>query len=1038
MAASAANTVVRVSLFGPFGVCVNGVDVEPTVWPGRRSAELVQLLTLTDGHCLPRDRVIDALWPRLDAAAGGANLRKAAHHARRALNDPESVLLKRGRVELFPGARLTSDLADFERAAGDALASGDADKASAVLKSLRGELLPDARYEDWAQPARERFRSLAVRLARETEDWERLVDLDPGDEPAYVELMSRELEAGRRAAAIRWYGRLRAALRRESGLRPSAQAQSVYDECVAGTGQSDDQLFGRQLEIAQAQSLLIAEPGSPRALVVRGSAGLGKSALCREVARMAADRSWTVIETTALGSGAPYAPIAEALERSGAAAGTHGGPGREILERLSRDADPSAKPLSRHQVIGAFRRFLLEAAAEGRTLLVVDDAHLADAATIDVICHLGSAVADPILVLLAYRAEAAQEGLERGVARLARAGRALEIDLAPLDTADSAALVSHVSPTRSPEVVERIVSMADGNPFLTLELAHSPTAGVPALVSTAGDAIASRFVDLDRKTAAKLSRLALANADLDAAVASALLGGSDDETLAILDEAMTQGILVVTEAKYRFRHDLVREALADRMPLHQRVAAHQEIAACLAQAGGPPSLIAHHFAEGERPREAVPWFLRAGRQALRLGAYADAIHHLERLLAHEPRNAEALALRAEALDARGERTAPDAYAEAARAAEGPEADDLLAKRGLALVKLGDPPAGLAGLDDLAPTTLDGQIAHALAFAGAAALGYGDVSIGSEKAAAARRLAFDSGDPEAVAVASWANAAAAHARGELRASVENDLRETGALSKLAVSVFDGQLCITQRMLYGARPYPEVIEFADAFSREASRLGAARGVAFGVTIRGEARLLAGDLERADHDLAEGARLHRRIGAATGEAFATQRRAEVALRRGRRSEALGLLDEALALARESSVGFHLLDRIYGTLIEAAESPVAALAALEEAEDAVRGPVETCPGCRITLAVPAAIAAARGGDRTRAAEWGAQAEYLADVVMRLPAWDAALQEVRGHRALMEGRTEEARERFRAAALGFGGAGQRFDQERCEALQCG
>jgi NAD(P)-dependent dehydrogenase (short-subunit alcohol dehydrogenase family) len=107
-----------------------------------------------------------------------------------------------------------------------------------------------------------------------------------------------------------------------------------------------------------------------------------------------------------------------------------------------------------------------------------------------------------------------------------------------------------------------------------------------------------------------------------------------------------------------------------------------------------------------------------------------------------------------------------------------------------------------------------------------------------------------------------------------------------------------------------------------------------------------------------------LNRGIGAATGEALALQRRAEAALYRGQPAEATALLEDALAVAHESDAGFHLLDRIYGTKITAASSPASCLAALEEAESAIRGPDETCPGCRITLAVPAAIAAARTGD--------------------------------------------------------------------------
>ena len=242
-------------------------------------------------------------------------------------------------------------------------------------------------------------------------------------------------------------------------------------------------------------------------------------------------------------------------------------------------------------------------------------------------------------------------------------------------------------------------------------------------------------------------------------------------------------------------------------------------------------------------------------------------------------------------------------------------------------------------------------------------------------------------------------------------------------------------MTQRLLYGARPYADVIAFADSLAAEADRLGAARGRAFAVTIRGEARLLAGQLDVADDDLAAGARLHHEIAAAAGEAFALYRRAEVALHRGQHTEARELLDEALAIARESDVGFHLLDRIYGTRILAAADTESALAAVEEAEDAVRGPIETCPGCRITLAVPAAIAAATAGDLERADRWEQLSEYLATVVMRLPAWDAALAEVKGHRAQADGEVATAMDHFRAAAAGFKTAGQPIDERRCTTL---
>ncbi|HSQ72073.1 MAG TPA: hypothetical protein VLM87_06590, partial [Rubrivivax sp.] len=367
----------------------------------------------------------------------------------------------------------------------------------------------------------------------------------------------------------------------------------------------------------------------------------------------------------------------------------------------------------------------------------------------------------------------------------------------------------------------------------------------------------------------------------------------------------------------------------------------------------------------------------------------------------------------------------------------PSAQDLLAKAALAQVKQGDPKGALVLLQGLQPSSVEGRLCEALAYSGAAALGAADPAIGTAKAAVARRLALQSGDTASIVVASWAQAAAAHARGELHQSVWADLHETSHIPHLALRVFDGHLCITQRFLYGARPYPEVIAFADALATEARRLGAARGHAFGTTLRGEAEWLSGDLASARKHLREGARLHRAIGGAVGEALSLQRLAEVSLQEGRRDEARALIDEALDTARQTDIGFHLLDRIYGTRIALhADDPESALHVMQDAAELVRGPLETCPGCRITFAVPAAIAAARAGEVELAERHEEQCAYLANVVMRLPAWYAAHDEVHGHIAAARGAPAElAVAHFATASARFRGAGHAIDAARCDRL---
>jgi DNA-binding SARP family transcriptional activator len=1044
MASEAHDRGIRIELLGRFRVVVGTEDIVADGWPGRRAAELVALLALADGYRLSRDEVVEALWSHLDVEAGGANLRKAAHHARQVLASPDAVVLRGGQVALFGCWTVETDAELFESHARAALAGDDLAACAAVASGYTGDLLPEMRYEVWAQAPRERLRSWYLELLRRSGQWERLVELEPTDEPACRELMRRDLAKGSRPAAIRWYGRLRSALRRELGILPSAGLQAIYDECVAGLQVAEPDFIGRELELARATAVLRSEPGAALgALVVRGAAGIGKTAFCRELALVARAEGWMVIAVAATEAASPYAPVASAIEQLVASdrglLDAVGGRGRSVLAELSPVAGPAdglERPLTRHEVIGAFRRLLLAAGDGIPVAVIVDDAHLADEATIDLLLHLGALGGSPVLAVLAYRPEPSREALIRGVQRLARGGKAVEIDFGPLDREDAATLVAAGATTpRTPDVVGRIVDLAQGNPFLTLELARSAVAGVPALLPRARDAIASRFLDLDGDTATMLRRLAAAGDALDPASVVALTGLAEADAFALLDCALDAGILVVSGGYYCFRHELVRQTLVAQLTPHQLLAAHRDTARRLADADAAPGLIARHWLDGGRPREAGGWLLAAARQAVALGAYRDALAHLGPLLDHEPDHVEALSLRAEVLDAIGDSGAPAAYAAAARIAGRATAHELRAKQALAQIKLGDPPGGLRLLEGVKPETVEGRLALALALCGAAALGFGDPEIGAAKAAEARRLALQSGDSSALVVASWAHAAAAHARGDLRSSLQADLRDTQGLPKLAVSVFDGQLCITQRLLYGARPYPDVIAFADSLAAEAERLGAARGRAFAVTIRGEARLLAGQLDAADDDLAAGAELHREIAAATGEAFALQRRAEVALRRGRQPEAIALLDEALAVARESDVGFHLFDRIYGTRIVAAADPESALAAVEEAEAAVRGPVETCPGCRITLAVPAAIAAARAGDLERADRWEQLSEYLATVVMRLPAWDAALAEVKGHRAQAGGDTVAAIDHFRAAASGFKAAGQPLDEARCGAL---
>jgi DNA-binding SARP family transcriptional activator/tetratricopeptide (TPR) repeat protein len=1037
---------LEVFLLGRFAVAIDGIELTAEQWPSLRATHLVQLLSLQPRHRMTRDELIDALWPQLGPDAGAANLRKAAHHARQALGRHDGIVLQAGEVLLWPGRPLVTDAHRFERLADAALAGRDCAACAEAAGAYGGDLLPGARFEGWAESTRERLRERHLQLLRASAQWERLAQLEPEDEPAHRALMQRELDAGNRAAALRWYAHLREALQHTLGVTPDAQTEALYERCVAGFQAAGPAFVGRALACAQVGAWLgMASAQRPGGIVLRGPAGIGKSALCREVGAQAGARGWTVWRIDALQAGRTYAVIASVAERlileDRGVLDRIGAQARAVLALVSPQAAPATAlpgPLGRHQVVGAVRRLLMAAAPDRDILLQIDDAHLADDADVDVLVQLATAGA-PLCVLLATRAPAAGTALARGLARLQRSGVAQLVELEPMAQDECRRLVSRAAPETLPDdLVTRIARAADGNPFAAIELARCAAAGADTrLPGSASEAITARLCDVSDTTLALLKWLALSGDEFDVGTIEALCAEAQVPALETLDAALAAGALLPSGIRYRFRHELVRQALIEQVPPHRRLKMHRQIATRLAELDAAPANIARQWLAAGHLRDALPWLLAAASEAVRLAAFSDALRHLEPVLQVQPEHAEALRLRAESLDAMGDPAALAAYRAAADAAGEPGCHDLRAKAALAQVKLGDPKGALLALEGLRPTSVEGRLCEALAYSGAAALGVGDPAVGTAKSAVARRLALESGDTTSLVIASWAQAAAAHARGDLHRSVWADLHETSHVPHLALRVFDGHLCITQRFLYGARPYGEVIAFAEALSNEAQRLGAARGHAFGTTLRGEAEWLAGNLPAARDHLREGARLHRAIGGPVGEALSLQRLAEVALHEGRRDEAHALVDEALDVARQTDIGFHLLDRIYGTRINLhADDPAAALHVMEDASASVRGPLETCPGCRITFAVPAAIAAARAGELELADQHEAQCAYLANVVMRLPAWYAAHDEVRGHIAAARDRGgDEAVTRFAAAAARFREAGHPIDAERCHRL---
>jgi DNA-binding SARP family transcriptional activator len=223
---------LQAHLLGGFAVEVDGQMIPAADWRRRGAADLVKLLALAPGHRLSREEISEALWPALTPDRGAANVRKAAHYARRALGADSAVVAREGSVYLAPDGSVDTDVERFEHAARDAVDRADRRACRKAVAIYPGELLPGDRYSDWCSGDRDRLRLLFLEALAGGEQWGRLVEEDPANERAHRQIMRAQLDRGDRRAALRQFEHMRSALR-ELGVTPDDASIEVYEEALA-------------------------------------------------------------------------------------------------------------------------------------------------------------------------------------------------------------------------------------------------------------------------------------------------------------------------------------------------------------------------------------------------------------------------------------------------------------------------------------------------------------------------------------------------------------------------------------------------------------------------------------------------------------------------------------------------------------------------------------------------------------------------------------------------------------------------------------
>jgi DNA-binding SARP family transcriptional activator len=1037
---------VEIDLLGGFAVRVDGRSIPATEWRRRHAASLVKLLALASRRTLHREQVVDALWPDTPIEDAGPRLHKAAHFARRSLGDSSALVLSVDTVSLFPDAHVVVDVDEFERSAKQAIASLNRDPegraaAAAAADRWAGELLPEDPYEAWLEVPRDRLRQLHQELLRRSGRWGELALADPADEEASLARARQLADSGNRGAALRQLERLERALRQELGVSPGPAVASLRAELLASDAHQTQRrpasvLLGRDAELRRIDRLIMAaSTGEGRTLFVSGPAGIGKTAVLRWLDRRAEERGLRVgVGAAAALEGAwPYAPVLEALadlcRRYPALLDGLADEYRNEIEGALRGSSPEWAGENRHQRLFVSAAELLRLAGSGGgAVLIVDDAHDADEASMRLLHYLSRAgVGERILIVVTHRPWPLRPAMDAMRRSLIGRGTSASLDLGQLPEEDIRRLASRAVGTDQ-VLLERVVKLAGGNPFAAIELARTA-----AYDDRGGPTGALVLRGLRDGAISALTKVAVLGAEFDTDEYVAVAGVGEAQAYALLDEALAGGVIERIAAGYRFQHSLVRDALLDGLPPHRRLPLHRRAAEALRGLSASPARIGHQLLQAGDVGAAAPILLEAARTEAAIGAYRDALSLIDavRQDVRDPERGPLLALRAEMLMATGDAGAVGAYREALSATDDPaEQRRLLPRLARAATFAGDYATAAEALEGLEP---DGSADDAALLLARGNLAYftGDL-VAAEAAAdeARRRLAFAD-------LADWRlydlitlQGLIAHLRGEWFSRLAVELRASAERPDMARAMFDSHLCVGEYLLYGPTPYEEVLALAAKLRESARRSGVLRAVAFATALRGEAALLSGDLTLAEPELTEAAELHHDIGSTAGEAHSLQRLAEVRLAQGNRGEAQQLLRRALPLARWSATALHLLQRVYGTMIRAAPDVETARAVVDQAMSTV-GQEDACPFCSIMLAVPAAIACADAGDLDDARHHLAIAERSA-ALWKGSAWQASIAEARAHLHRAEGDAETARRRLREAAELFAAAGQPLDVDRC------
>ena len=337
------------------------------------------------------------------------------------------------------------------------------------------------------------------------------------------------------------------------------------------------QLLEREPQLASlAEYAEDARRGEGRLVLVAGEAGVGKSALVEQLQHDVPDAHWSWGACDGLFTPRPLGPLFDL-------AGQLGGE----LEELSR-ADAAREDL--------FRALLRQVSEPGTlNVVVAEDVHWADEATVDLLRFLGRRLRNaPVLLIVTYRDDglAADDLLRIALGDLATQRPTRRVTLSPLSE-EAVGILAAGSGLEA----AALYKVTGGNPFYVTEVVQSGLGTVPP---SARDAVLARVARLSGESRDALDIAALIGARVELDLLTSITACPP----AVLDELVASGLLAGDGERLRFHHEIARLAVEQAIAAHRHAAIHARILAALRSLGRDDDapMAFHAEAAGDRRR----------------------------------------------------------------------------------------------------------------------------------------------------------------------------------------------------------------------------------------------------------------------------------------------------------------------------------------------------------------------------------------------------------------------------------------------------